>query len=96
MHFNAVLVGLAALVSLSFAQDQANCYTIENWGSKIHDCGQCDEGYKFSYTQSFCDIGFQCCKGTMQLGCYFGDGLCLALGESISRMGVEENWRVLK
>lgn len=24
----------------------------------------------------------------MQLACYLGDGLCLALGESISRMGL--------
>lgn len=63
MHFNAVLVGLAALVSLSFAQQQDGCYEIKNWGSVIHDCGQCDEGYKFSYTQSYCDIGFQCCEG---------------------------------
>lgn len=64
MHFNAVLVGLAALVSLSFAQDQTNCYTIDNWGAKMHNCGTCPEGWTFSYTQNFCDIGFQCCKGT--------------------------------
>ncbi|KAF5138299.1 hypothetical protein E5D57_002085 [Metarhizium anisopliae] len=63
MHFNAVLVGLAALVSLSFAQDQSGCSTIENWGAEMHGCGTCPEGYKFSYTEGFCDIGFQCCKG---------------------------------
>ena len=39
------------------------CHPIENWGSSIHSCSKCREGYHFVSLGGICDIGFECCKG---------------------------------
>jgi len=63
MHFNAIVIALAAALAPLVVGETSGCYQIDNFGSRIHNCQQCKEGHYFIAGGGFCDIGFQCCKG---------------------------------
>lgn len=62
MHFNAFVIAFAVALAPLVAGETSGCYEIDNFGSRVHNCQSCNEGYRF-VSKGWCDIGFQCCKG---------------------------------
>ncbi|KAL0959142.1 hypothetical protein HGRIS_014429 [Hohenbuehelia grisea] len=66
MKFSIAITIFAAAASASASilrYVDPTCYRISNFGSEVHHCSTCRDGYNFISRDKFCDIGFECCEG---------------------------------